>query len=82
MGGGFSGGPGMGQGGPGMGHGMGPGSGRPAFSGESEIDFATLKKYNAKQEKKLRKILGNELYSQWRSRHPKEKLELPEVEFK
>lgn len=82
MGGGFSGGPRMGQGGPGMGHGMGPGSGRPAFSGESEIDFATLKKYNAKQEKKLRKILGNELYSQWRSRHSKEKLELPEVEFK
>lgn len=82
MGGGFSGGPGMGQGGPGMGHGMGPGSGRPAVSGESEIDFATLKKYNAKQEKKLQKILGKELYSQWRSRHSKEKLELPEVEFK
>ena len=52
------------------------------FSGGPGIDFATLKKYNAKQEKKLRKILGNELYSQWRSRHPKEKLELPEVEFK
>ena len=73
--------PGMGGGFPG-GHGMSPGSGRPAFSGESEIDFATLKKYDAKQEKKLQKILGKELYSQWRSRHPKEKLELPEVEFK
>ncbi len=50
---------------------MGPGNGRPAFSGESEIDVATLKKYNAKQEKRLQKILGKELYSQWRSHHPK-----------
>lgn len=76
------GGPGMGHGGPGMGqggHGMGPGMGRPSFSGDSEVDYDTIIKYNAKQEKKLKKILGSNLYSQWRSSHPKEKLDLPKI---
>ena len=66
---------GMGPGGnrPGGGPGMRPGGqgGRPPME-NAEVDFEKLEKYNAKQEKKLQKILGNDLYTQWRTRHPQE----------
>lgn len=75
---------GMGPGGhPGGGPGMrldGQG-GRPPQM-DSEIDFEKLDKYNQKQEKKLRKILGEDNYSLWRSKHPMESPKLPDVEFK
>lgn len=32
-----------------------------------------------KQEKKLKKILGQDLYSQWRSRHPMDAPKLPDL---
>ena len=35
-----------------------PPSGMPAFGGE--VDYEELEKYNAKQDKKLRKIIGDE----------------------
>ena len=79
------GGPEMGPGGrhPEGGPGMRPDGqgGRPPMIGE-EMDFEKLEKYNLKQEKKLRKILGDNLYSQWRTSHPQEAPKLPEVEFK
>lgn len=45
------------------------------------VDIEEIEKYNLKQEKKLEKILGNELYTQWRSAHPMEKPKLPEIEL-
>ena len=53
--------------------------GRPPMD-NAEIDFEQVEKYNAKQEKKLRKILGEPLYSQWRSRHPQEYPGLPDLQ--
>lgn len=76
---------GMGPGGmgPGGGHpqggrpdGMGPGGGKPR-----EIDFEALDKYNAKQEKKLRKIIGDEKFEQWNASHPQRGPKLPDPEF-
>ncbi len=74
-------GPGGSQGGfPGGGPGMGPQGGRPQVTGD-DIDFEKLDKYNQKQEKKLKKILGDDLYSQWRSSHPMEVPGLPEPQL-
>ena len=64
---------------PGGGPGMGPQGGRPPMGGP--VDIEEIEKYNLKQEKKLEKILGNELYAQWRSAHPMEKPKLPEIEL-
>ena len=66
---------GMGPGGPrpGGGPGMRPGnppSGMPAFSGV--VDPEELEKYNAKQDKKLRMIIGDENFEKWRANHPQE----------
>lgn len=47
-----------------------------------QVDFEELEKYNQKQEKKLKKILGDDLYTQWRASHPMERRKLPEAEFK
>ena len=47
----------------------------------AEIDYEKLDKYNAKQEKKLRKILGESLYTQWRSAHPQEQPRLPDLQL-
>lgn len=85
------GGPGMG----GPGGGMGPGGNRPGGGpgmrpdgqggrppmGNAEVDFEKLEKYNAKQEKKLQKILGTDLYTQWRTRHPQEPPKLPDLQI-
>ena len=70
---------GLGSGGPG-GHGMGPQGGRPPMMGGS-VDIEEIEKYNQKQEKKLQKILGDDLYNQWRSNHPLEAPKLPELEL-
>jgi len=64
-------------GGPGMG---GPHGGRPPMRA-GEVDFEELDKYNQKQEKKLKKILGDDLYAQWRANHPMEAPKLPEIEL-
>ena len=79
--GGFSGGGPEGMG-PGGGPGMRPGnppSGMPAFNGE--IDYEALDEYNAKQDKKLRKIIGDENYEKWRANHPQERPKMPEPKF-
>lgn len=74
---------GMGPGGgnfPGGGPGMRPGnppSGKPAFK---EIDYEGFEKYNAKQDKKLRKIIGDENFVKWRAAHPQEAPKMPEIE--
>lgn len=62
---------------PGGGPGMGPG-GRPPFP-DGEIDPEELERYNQKQEKKLKKILGEDLYAQWRAAHPQEAPKLPDL---
>ena len=73
--------PGGGPGGfPGGGPGMGPQGGRPPMMG-APADVEEIEKYNQKQEKKLKKILGEDLYNQWRSRHPMEAPKLPEIEL-
>ena len=74
---------GMGPGGPrpGGGPGMRPGnppSGMPAFG---EIDYEKLDKYNAKQDKKLRKIIGDENFEKWRAAHPQEPPKMPDWEL-
>ena len=74
------GGPGMG--GPGGFPGGGPGMGGPRPPMGDQVDFEELEKYNQKQEKKLKKILGDDLYTQWRASHPMERPKLPEAEFK
>ena len=55
---------GPGHGGPGMGPGPRP---NPADA----PDFEAMAKYNKKQEKKLKKILGDDLYAQWREKQAK-----------
>jgi len=73
-------GPGMGQGRPPQG-GQGMESGTPP-SGRPEIqdvDLEELEKYNLKQDKKLRRIIGEDNFTQWRSSHPHEIPELPEI---
>ena len=65
-------------GGPG---GMRPGnppSGMPAFG--KAVDYDELEKYNAKQDKKLRKIIGDENFEKWRAAHPQELPKMPELE--
>lgn len=62
---------------PGGGPGMGPG-GRPPMMG-TDADFEELDKYNQKQVKKLRKILGDDLHARWRSAHPVEAPALPAI---
>ena len=47
----------------------------------ADIDFEQLDKYNAKQEKKLKKILGEPSYTKWRSHHPQEQPKLPDIQF-
>lgn len=54
--------------------------GRPPMMG-GEADFEAQEKYNAKQDKKLRKILGDDLHRQWRTKHPQERPKLPDVEL-
>ena len=78
---------GMGPGGPGGFPGGGPGmrpgnppSGMPPFGGQ--IDYEELEKYNAKQDQKLRKIIGDENFEQWIAAHPHEVPQLPPVEVK
>ena len=73
---------GMGHGGgfPGGGPGMRPGnppSGKPTIK---EIDYEGVEKYNAKQDKKLRKIIGDENFVKWRAAHPQEAPKMPELE--
>lgn len=66
----------------GSGSGMRPGnppSGMPAFGGE--IDYEELEKYNAKQDKKLRKIIGDENFERWRAAHPHEIPKMPDPDF-
>ncbi len=46
-----------------------------------EVDIEEIEKYNQRQEKKLKKILGDDLYTQWRSSHPMEAPKLPEIKF-
>lgn len=88
------GGPGMGggrppQGGPGMG-GPGMGGGRPpqggdmssrprpeGFPGMGPVEVS--EEYIDKQDQKLRKILTDEQYLQWRSKHPVEHKALPPI---
>lgn len=69
---------------PGGFHGGGPGmrppSGRPPMMG-GEVDIEEIEKYNQKQETKLKKILGDDLYTQWRSNHPMETPKLPEIKL-
>ena len=68
---------------PGGGPGMRPGnppSGKPAFGGE--VDYEQLEKYNAKQDKKLRKIIGDKNFEQWRASHPLEAPKMPDLELK
>ena len=68
--------------------GSGPGGQRPDFQGGrppmmgEAPDMEEIEKYNAKQEKKLKKILGDDLYAQWRAKHPQERPKLPDVELK
>jgi len=77
MGGGMMGGPGGGMGGPGMG-GPGMGGQRPeGFPGIRPKENLVSDEYLEKQEKKLKKILTEEQYSLWRSKHPAEHTELP-----
>ena len=45
------------------------------------VDIEEIEKYNQKQEKKLQKILGDDLYNQWRVNHPMEAPKLPELEL-
>ncbi|MBQ3814273.1 MAG: hypothetical protein II841_12030 [Bacteroidales bacterium] len=68
--------PGMGTGngrGPGMGMGTPP-SGRPEGQ---DIDLEKLERYNLKQDKKLRKIIGDDNFTRWRAAHPHQMPELP-----
>lgn len=64
-----------------------PGGQRPDFQGGrppmmgGDVNIETIEKYNAKQEKKLKKILGDDLYNQWRAKHPQERPKLPDVEL-
>jgi len=83
--------PGMGQGRPpkdasgmGPGGGRGPGMGnppseRPKFQ---DVDMEQLEKYNLKQDKKLRRIIGDENFQAWRAAHPQEMPKLPDIELK
>lgn len=48
------------------GHGPGMNPGAP-----KEIDYEALDKYNEKQDKNLKKILGEEKYNLWTSKHPR-----------
>ena len=81
------GGPGMGPGGQrpsGPPSGMGPGGQRPQGSpgmgpgtpppGFSPVDPEEIERYNARQEKKLRKIIGDQNYVKWRANHPAGKI--------
>lgn len=45
-------------------------------------DLEAIEKYNQKQEKKLKTIPGEDLCTQWRSRHPQEAPKLPEIDFR
>ena len=77
--GGFPGGPGgkgpRPAGGPGMGPGNPPAGMPPMKAG---IDYNALDKYNARQDKKLRKIIGDDNFRKWRDSHPLELPKLPE----
>jgi len=88
----MGGGPG-GMGGPGMGGGM-MGGGRPpqgemgqgprpegGFPGMGPREDVVTEEYLEKQDRKLKKILTPEQYSEWRSKHPVEHLELPPMDF-
>ena len=46
-----------------------------------EFDIEAIQQYNQKQEKKLQKFLGDDLYTQWRSTHPMETPKLPEIKL-
>jgi len=70
------GGPG-GQGGPGMGGPGGPGG--PGMDGPACNQVSD--EYLEKQDKKLKKILTEEQYNKWRSKHPAEYMELPPIEI-
>ena len=43
-----------------------------------EIDYDALEKFNERQDKTLKKILGEEKFNLWRSKHPRKPLPLPE----
>ena len=53
------------------GHGMRP-------DAPKEIDYDALEKFNERQDKTLKKILGEEKFNLWRSKHPRKPLPLPE----
>ena len=46
-----------------------------------ELDYDELEKYNEKQDKKLRKIIGDENFEKWRAAHPRELPKMPELEI-
>ncbi|MGM9748271.1 MAG: hypothetical protein ACI3ZN_05690 [Candidatus Cryptobacteroides sp.] len=69
------GGPQGGHGGPGMGE--GPQGQRPEF-GRPGPDAGLSDEYIEKREKKLKKILKEDKYQQWREKHPVEYAPLPE----
>ena len=50
---------------------MGPGTPPPGFS---PVDPEEIERYNARQEKKLRKIIGDQNYVKWRANHPAGKI--------
>ena len=54
------------------GHGMRP-------DAPKEIDYDALEKFNERQDNTLKKILGEEKFNLWRSKHPRKPLPLPEV---
>jgi len=85
MGGGMMGGPeGMGGFGGGrppqgdMGQGPRPEGGHPGMGPGGDV---VSEEYLEKQDQKLKKILTAEQYSKWRSKHPAEHLEMPQMEF-
>lgn len=75
-------GPGGGQGGPGMGPGGMPGGqGFGPQSGSRTYGPEDIEKYNQKQDKKLRKIIGDSNFESWRAKHPQEDMPMPQPEI-
>ena len=48
----------------------GPRPGGTPPPGFSPVDPEEIERYNARQEKKLRKIIGDQNYVKWRANHP------------
>ncbi len=73
------------HGNPGMGAGNGHRPGMEAGTPPSRrpdnqnVDFEEIEKYNLKQDKKLRKIIGDDNFTRWRASHPNEMPQLPQL---